>query len=78
VSGDVQALRDALIAAKSDAQWSSEMLKEAEKELEKKDELLKSCQADVARLESDLEGAMRVQVSAQSSTPRYRYLEQHA
>ena len=51
------------------------MLKETEKELEKKDELLKSCQADVARLESDLEGAMRIQVSAQSSAPRYRYLE---
>jgi len=62
VSGDVQALRDALIEAKRDAQRASAELKERERQLASKEALLEECQADIARLEGDLEGALRVQV----------------
>eukprot|EP00277_Geminigera_cryophila_P028704 CAMPEP_0179467440 /NCGR_PEP_ID=MMETSP0799-20121207/48567_1 /TAXON_ID=46947 /ORGANISM="Geminigera cryophila, Strain CCMP2564" /LENGTH=520 /DNA_ID=CAMNT_0021272847 /DNA_START=232 /DNA_END=1794 /DNA_ORIENTATION=+ len=61
VSGDIQALRDALIAAKSDAQWTSDQLKDTEKLLATKEAQLKESLADVARLEHDLQGAMTVQ-----------------
>merc|ERR1712230_304871 len=61
VSGDVQALRDALMEARSEAKRSNDELRERERQLAAKEELLKECRADIARLEGDLEGALRVQ-----------------
>jgi DNA repair exonuclease SbcCD ATPase subunit len=61
VSGDLQALKEALMAAKSEAQWTSEQLKDSEKALAAKETQLKEAQEDIGRLEADLEAALRVQ-----------------
>jgi len=61
VGGDVQDLKDALLKAQADLQWTNENLKDAEKMLGTKerdlDEVLQECKL----LENDLEGAVRVQ-----------------
>ena len=61
--GDVQALQDALMEARSEAKRASDELRERERQLAAKEELLEECRTDIARLEGDLEGALRVQVT---------------
>mmetsp|Transcript_13734 Transcript_13734/g.31709 ORF Transcript_13734/g.31709 Transcript_13734/m.31709 type:complete len:507 (-) Transcript_13734:912-2432(-) len=61
VGGDIQELKDALLSAKADLQWTSENLKDTEKLLMQKEEELEEAMATIRKLESDLEAAMKVQ-----------------